>query len=70
LEGVLFSCAENYPKEFNRSISAPKKDGKVKAFHGWQLTELISVAIDIGMIEREARLNLQSLRDFRSYIHP
>ena len=29
LEGVLSALAQKYPREFNTSVSAPKKDGKV-----------------------------------------
>lgn len=71
LEGVLFGIASKYPQEFNQSKSSPKdKDGKVKKFPHWTLSNYIDVAYDIGLLMEDVKLFSHSLRDFRNYIHP
>lgn len=71
LEGILLGIALKYPKEFNQSKSSPKdKDGKVKQFQDWTLSNFIDVAYDVGLIMEDVRKFSHSLRDFRNYIHP
>jgi len=46
LEGVLLGVALKYPKEFNQSKSSPKdKDGKVRQYPDWALSNFIDVAV-------------------------
>lgn len=71
LEGVLLGYAQQDPKRFNQSTSAPKdKTGKVKVFQDWALGNLIDVAADIGMLKLDVKKFSHSMRDFRNYIHP
>ena len=72
LEGVLLGAAQKEPKKFNRSSASPKyeRDGKVKAFHEWSLSEFINVAHDLGLLKPDVHKFSHGLRDFRNYIHP
>lgn len=70
LEGILLGIATKYPKKFNQSTCAPKKDGKVLPFHEWTLSSLIDVGRDVGILGEDVKKHSHSLRDFRNYIHP
>jgi len=71
LEGILLGIASNYPKKFNQSKSSPKdKEGKVKQFPNWTLSNYIDVAYDVGVLMEDVKKFSHSLRDFRNYIHP
>ena len=70
LEGILLGVASNFPKEFNSSNSAPKKDGKVLGFYNWTLSQFIDVAFSIGILHEDVKEFSHVLRDFRNYIHP
>ena len=71
LEAVLLGAAQNDPKNFNQSASSPKqRDGKVKQFPEWSLSELINTAHDIGVLKADVQKFSHGLRDFRNYIHP
>jgi hypothetical protein len=71
LEGVLLGMALNNPKEFNQAVASPKdKEGKVKQFHEWSLSNLIDVASETGFLKEDVKKFSHSLRDFRNYIHP
>ncbi|NPA41988.1 MAG: hypothetical protein GXO18_06915 [Aquificae bacterium] len=71
LEGLLLAVISKYPEEANRSKFAPKgKNGKVKKFHEWKLTELISVTHDCGWIGVDVKDFSDQLRDYRNMIHP
>ncbi len=71
LEGVLLGIASKNPKEFNQSKAAPKdKEGKVKSFYDWSLSNYIDVASDLGFLKEDVRKFSHALRDFRNYIHP
>lgn len=71
LEGILLGVALKYPKEFNQSKSSPRdKDGKVKQFPNWTLSNFIDVAYDVGLLSEDVKKYSHSLRDFRNYIHP
>lgn len=71
LEGILLGFALNNPREFNQSISSPKdKEGKVKQFPAWTLSNFIDVASETGFLREDVRKFSHSLRDFRNYIHP
>ncbi len=71
LEGILLGIALKYPQEFNKSESSPKdKNGKVKQFPDWTLSNYIDVAYDLGFLLEDVKKFSHSLRDFRNYIHP
>lgn len=71
LEGILLGIASKYPREFNLSKSSPKdKEGKVKPFHEWTLSNFIDVAFEVGLLKEDVKKFSHSLRDFRNYIHP
>jgi len=70
LEGVLLNTATQKPQAFNTSKCAPKKDGKVKQFQNWTLSDFINVAHDVGIIGLDVKKFSHALRDFRNYIHP
>ena len=71
LEGLLLAIVALKPKEANLSKSAPKnKDGKVKKFHEWTLTDLISVAHACKWIDADVKDFSDQLRDYRNMIHP
>src|SRR5215213_5626496 len=71
LEGVLLGVALKYPKEFNQSKSSPRdKDGKVKQYPDWTLSNFIDVAYEVDLLAEDVKKYSHSLRDFRNYIHP
>ncbi|MEK7441309.1 MAG: hypothetical protein AABZ78_10965 [Chloroflexota bacterium] len=71
LEGVLLGIALKYPKEFNQSKSSPKdKEGKVRQFPDWTLSNFIEVAYEVGLLAEDVKKYSHSLREFRNYIHP
>lgn len=71
LEGILLGIALKYPKLFNQSNSAPKeKNGKIKQFPRWTLSNLIDTSCEIGILKEDVRKFSHALRDFRNYIHP
>ncbi|HVW14465.1 MAG TPA: hypothetical protein VHB54_11595 [Mucilaginibacter sp.] len=70
LEGFLLGTMQNRPQLANTAKSAPKKDGKVKNFAEWSLSELIDVAHDNGWIHLDVKKFSHALRDFRNLIHP
>lgn len=70
LEGLLLNAATQRPQQFNATKSAPKKDGKVKQFHDWSLSNFINVAHEVGLVGLDVKKFSHALRDFRNYIHP
>ena len=71
LEGILLSLANQYPRAFNQSDTAPKnKDGKVKQFYDWTLNDFITVAHSVGVLKEDIAKFSHVLRGFRNYIHP
>lgn len=70
LEAVLLGAAHNHPERFNRSSSSPKRNGRVKPFPEWYLSELIDVAHKIGLLKLDVHKFGHGLREFRNYIHP
>ncbi|MCY3972755.1 MAG: hypothetical protein OXF52_00880 [Candidatus Dadabacteria bacterium] len=71
LEGLLFGLAIVYPKQFNKSKSAPKDErNEVKELRRWSLVDFLNVAKDLGLIKRDTFEFSNSLRYFRNYIHP
>ena len=70
LEAVLLGAAQKEPQKFNQSPASPQKDGKVKQFHEWTLSEFINVSYDIGLLKPDVKKFSHGLREFRNYIHP
>lgn len=72
LEGVLFELAYSNPALFNTAKSSPKRQGEksAKPFSEWTLNNLIDVSHEIGFIREDVKRYIQSLRDFRNFIHP
>lgn len=71
LEGILLGIASKHQKEFNQSKASPKdKEGKVKPYYEWTLSNFIDTAHDIGLLKEDVKKFSHSLRDFRNYIHP
>lgn len=71
LEGLLLAIVALKPKEANLSRSAPKnKEGKIKKFHEWTLTDLISIAHDCKWIDADVKDFSDQLRDYRNMVHP
>jgi len=71
LEGLLLGIALSNPQKFNTASSSPKtKEGKVKQFHLWTLSNFIDVASEIGLLKEDVKKFSHALRDFRNYIHP
>jgi hypothetical protein len=71
LEAVLLGVAQSTPERFNRAQASPKNgDGKVRAFHEWNLAQFIDVACEVGVLHLDVKKFSHGLRDFRNYIHP
>ena len=71
LEGILLGIASARAKEFNESALSPKdKQGKVKQFQEWTLSDFINVARDLDLVGEDVKKFSHALRDFRNYIHP
>ena len=71
LEGILLGIASKYPKYFNNSKSSPiDKEGKVKPYPEWTLSNFIDVAYELNLLKEDVKRFSHILRDFRNYIHP
>lgn len=71
LEGLLAELATAQASTFVASGSAPKtKDGKVKQVEAWTLSELITVAKDIGVLSVDVAEHADQVRSFRNFMHP
>jgi hypothetical protein len=71
LEGLLLGVCQRFPREANSSPSTPRnKDGKVRQFHEWTLSQLIDVAHNNGWVDLDVKKFSHALREFRNLIHP
>lgn len=70
LEGFLMGTMQRRPQIANRAASAPKKDGVVKHFAEWTLSDMIDVGHEVGWIQLDVKKFSHALRDFRNIIHP
>ncbi len=70
LEGFLLGTMQSKPQIANTAPNAPKKDGKVKYFADWTLSDMIEVAHEVGWIQLDVKKFSHALRDFRNIIHP
>lgn len=70
LEAVLLGAARSAPHRFFAAKASPKdKSGKVKAFAQWNLSHLIDVAYEVGMVRKDVKDFSHALRGFRNYVH-
>lgn len=70
LEGFLMGTMQRKPQIANRASNAPKKDGVVKHFADWTLSDMIDVGHEVGWIQLDVKRFSHALRDFRNIIHP
>ncbi len=70
LEGILYSVANKFPKQFNQAKSTPKINNKPKEFNQWKLNDFINVASEIKFIDLFGYEYAKNLREFRNFIHP
>lgn len=71
LEGLLLGVIHKNIKQANQATSAPKnREGKVKPFSEWKLSEMIDVAHSLQWIEVDVKKFSHALREFRNLIHP
>ena len=70
LEGVLLHKIKNNPEEANRAMSAPKWKGKPKRFSEWKLNDMITVARELGWLDKDIYGASDALRKYRNLIHP
>ena len=72
LEGILLGVALAKPKDFNSCLISPKEKttGKVLPFNAWNLSNLIDVCHNLGLLGLDVKKHSHSLRDFRNFVHP
>lgn len=70
LEGFLLGIMQKYPRIANSAKNAPTRDGKVKHFADWSLSEMIDVSHDVGWIQLDVKKFSHALREFRNIVHP
>lgn len=70
LEGFLMGTMQRRPQIANKAKNAPKKDGVVKHFVDWTLSDMIDVGHEVGWIQLDVKKFSHALRDFRNIIHP
>lgn len=70
LEGFLMGTMQRRPQIANSAKNAPKKDGNVKHFADWTLSNMIDVGHEVGWIQLDVKKFSHALRDFRNIIHP
>lgn len=71
LESLLLGFLLTNPKAANTSPSTPKDPtGKPKQFPDWKLAEMITVAHEVGWIQKDAKDFSHTLRQYRNLIHP
>lgn len=70
LEGFLMGTMQRRPQIANKAKNAPKKDGVVKHFVDWTLSNMIDVGHEVGWIQLDVQKFSHALRDFRNIIHP
>ncbi|EPG66448.1 hypothetical protein [Leptospira wolffii] len=70
LEGFFLGLLLKNPKMANTAVSSPRKDGKVKNFPDWTLSEMIDVGHEVGWIQLDVKRFSHALREFRNLIHP
>lgn len=71
LEGLLADLALAQAQRFVDCGTAPRvKGGTVKPLPAWSLSELITVARDLGVLSLDVAKHADQVRNFRNYIHP
>lgn len=70
LEGLLYEVAKKHPAEYNRTLAAPQRDGKVRPLSEWSLNDLLHTSRELGVLGEDVSKFAHSVREFRNYIHP
>jgi len=70
LEGLLYEVAKNHPADYNRTATAPRRDGRVRPFPEWTLNDLLNTSRELGVLGEDVSKFAHSVREFRNYIHP
>ena len=70
LEATLLLAIKKNPKDVNQCAAAPKRNGGVKPFDEWTMSEMIDVARACKWISVDAKLFGHGLRNYRNFIHP
>lgn len=71
LECLLLNFMLVNPEAFNRYAKSPKdKEGKVKQFNDWKLTEMLDASGGLGFLSQDTQRFSHELRNFRNYVHP
>lgn len=70
LEATLLLAIKKNPKDANQCAAAPKRNGGVKPFDEWTLSEMIDVARACEWISVDAKFFGHGLRNYRNFIHP
>ena len=72
MEALLLDALEKREQQAKASTKAPKdKTGKVRDVDQWFLGHMIDVALDIGIIRKDAySLMPDQLREYRNLVHP
>jgi len=65
IEAVLLGAAITNRKQFSEATGSPKT-----AVEKWNLSSLIDVATEIGMLKKDVGKFSQTVREFRNYVHP
>lgn len=70
LEAALLLAIKKDPQDANQCAAAPKRNGGVKPFDEWTLSEMIDVARVCKWISADVKNFGHGLRDYRNFIHP
>lgn len=71
VEGMLTWALQQRVEEAQKSSRAYKdKAGGVRPLRKWNLTNLIDVSVELGLIGPVAKDAAWALKDFRNFIHP
>ncbi len=70
LEALLMARTSMNLSDAYAAKNAPKKDGKPKQFHEWNLNNLIEVAVELSWIKTDRGKFSHALRESRNVVHP
>lgn len=71
-EGLLTWVLLQYKKEaaLKSGKAFKNKQGQIRPLEEWNLSNLIDVSVELGLIGKIAKDALWALKDFRNFIHP
>jgi hypothetical protein len=71
LEGLLLAVAHDRRADCYKAAAAPRrKDGTVPPIQDWKLSQLIDVAVELGLLKTDRGKFGHALRDSRNVVHP